>query len=362
MMSTDTARIPARIAIATDAWFPQVNGVVRTLSATVSELDRRGHTVDLITPDRFLTMPMPGYSQIRLAMAPRFTVRRMLDEFAPDIVHIATEGPIGWAARGWCRARGVPFTTAFHTRFPEYLAVRTGISVELFWPIMRRFHGAARAVMVATPSLSAELQSRGILQTHRWSRGIDHALFHPNGAGLPELADLPRPILLNVGRVAPEKNLEAFCELKTAGSKVVVGDGPALAEMQRRYPDVHFIGARSGEALAAAYRSADCFVFPSKTDTFGLVIIEALACGVPVAAYPVPGPLDILGADGWGEDAASPVPIAALDDELAVAVAAALTVDRTAAAAFGATYSWRRATDQFLAAITHALWPMAEVA
>ena len=348
---------PLRIALASDAWFPQVNGVVRTLAATVAELQARGHEVEMITPDRFLTMPMPLYPQIRLAMAPRFTARRILGQFRPDIVHIATEGPIGWSARGWCLAQNIPFTTAFHTRFPEYLSVRTGLSVEMFWPIMQRFHGASRAVMVATPSLDAELTARGLPQTRRWSRGIDHAQFTPEGPILPEMADLPRPILLNVGRVAPEKNMEAFCELPTVGSKVVVGDGPALAEMRRRYPDVHFLGAKSGAALASAYRAANCFVFPSKTDTFGLVIIEALACGVPVAAYPVAGPLDILGVDGRGEGQLSETPVACLSDDLAQAVSGALGLDRQAAAAFGASFSWERATDQFLAAITHALDP-----
>jgi len=353
---SDPVAAPLRMAIASDAWLPQVNGVVRTLLATVGELRARGHTVEMITPERFFTVPMPGYAQIRLAMAPRFTARRILDEFRPDIVHIATEGPIGWAARGWCRAHGVPFTTAFHTRFPEYLSVRTGLSAEVFWPIMQRFHGPARAVMVATPSLEAELAERGIGPACRWSRGIDHAIFRPDGALLPEMADLPRPILLNVGRVAPEKNLEAFCELPIEGSKVVVGDGPALAEMQRRYPHVHFLGARSGQALASAYRAADVFVFPSRTDTFGLVVIEALACGLPVAAYPVSGPLDILGADGRGEGASRiDAPVAVLDADLATAVEGALALDGRDAACFASAYSWPAATDQFLAAIGHAL-------
>jgi glycosyltransferase involved in cell wall biosynthesis len=345
-----------KIAIATDAWFPQVNGVVRTLAATVEELDRRGHEVELITPERFLTMPLPGYASIRLAMAPRFSARRMLDAFAPDIVHIATEGPIGWSARSWCRARGVPFTTAFHTRFPEYASLRTGISAERFWPVLRRFHDPAEAVLVAAPTLAAELDARGIGPTRPWSRGIDQTLFQPVGASLPELADLPRPILLNVGRVAPEKNLEAFLDLETAksgigGSKVVVGDGPALAELKRRYPEVHFLGSLAGERLAAAYRSADCFVFSSRTDTFGLVIIEALACGLPVAALPVPGPLDILGRHGRGAADDTPFTVAALDDDLGVAVERALRLDRQAAAVFASRYTWRRATDQFLAAL-----------
>ncbi len=340
-----------RLAIATDAWFPQVNGVVRTLSATVVELDRRGHEVELITPQRFMTVPMPGYSSIRLAMAPRFGVRRMLDSYQPEVVHISTEGPIGWSARGWCLARGVPFTTAFHTRFPEYAAVRTGISAERFWPIMQRFHAPSRAVMVATPRLAGELAERDITQTQPWSRGIDHWLFRPTGDRHRALADLPRPILLNVGRVAPEKNLEAFLDAEVAGTKVVVGDGPSLEQMRQRYPDAVFLGPLSGEELAAAYRSADCFVFPSHTDTFGMVMIEALASGVPVAAFPVAGPLDILGRHGRGVKDDAPFTMAALDHDLALAIAKALRLDRTGAAVFGARYSWESATDQFMAAI-----------
>ncbi len=342
---------PFKIAIATDAWFPQVNGVVRTLAATVAELDRRGFEVELITPERFLTVPMPGYASIRLAMAPRFSARRMLDGFAPDVVHVATEGPIGWSARGWAMARDVPFTSAFHTRFPEYAAVRTGLSAERFWPIMRRFHAPARAVLVATPSLGEELATRGITQTARWSRGIDSDLFNPVGPILPEIAGLPGPVLLYVGRVAPEKNIEAFLALDFPGSKVVVGDGPALAELQRRYPKAHFQGPRSGAALAAAYRSADCFVFPSRTDTFGLVLIEALACGLPVAALPVPGPLDILGREGRGPDNDLPFTLGALNHDLGDAVATALACDRQAAAAYAARFTWGRATDQFVRAI-----------
>jgi glycosyltransferase involved in cell wall biosynthesis len=346
---------PLKIAIATDAWYPQINGVVRTLGATVAELDRRGHEVELITPERFLTVPMPGYAAIRLAMAPRFSTRRMLDDFGPDIVHIATEGPIGWSARGWCKARGVPFTTAFHTRFPEYAALRTGISAERFWPIMARFHGASRAVLVATQSLAEELARRGIAHTRAWSRGIDGWQFRPDGETLPALADLPRPILLNVGRVAPEKGLAAFLEADVAGTKVVVGDGPALEDFRRRYPDVHFLGSLAGENLAAAYRGADCFVFPSRTDTFGLVVIEALACGLPVAAFPVAGPIDIVGREGRGVDGQMPATVAALNEDLAEAIARALRLDRRAAAVFGSRFTWERATDQFLGAITQAL-------
>lgn len=343
-----------KIAIATDAWLPQINGVVRTLAATIAELNRRGHDVNLITPDRFLTLPLPGYSSIRLAVAPRFGIRRMLDACCPDIVHISTEGPIGWSARSWSLARGVPFTTAFHTRFPDYASVRTGISPERFWPLMQRFHAPSRAVLVATPSLATELRDRGLHQTRPWTRGIDSQIFHSQGAHHPALIDLPRPILLNVGRIAEEKNLEAFLNIRRPGTKVIVGDGPALPELRQRFADAVFTGALAGEELAAAYRTADCFVFPSKTDTFGLVMIEALACGLPVAAYPVAGPLDILGSDGRGAEGNAPLPAGALDDDLRLAMDTALGLDRRAAAKFAAHFSWERATDQFLEAVDDA--------
>lgn len=340
-----------KIALATDAWYPQVNGVVRTLSATVVELDRRGHEVELITPERFATIPMPGYSSIRLAMAPRFSARRMLDAFQPDVVHIATEGPIGWSARSWCKARGVPFTSAFHTHFAQYAAMRTGVSEGRFWPLLQRFHERSRAVLVATPSIRAELERRGFANCRMWSRGVDHWVFRPVGESHPALADLPRPILLNVGRVAPEKNLAAFLDADVAGTKVVIGDGPDLAAMKARYPHVRFLGTMQGEELASAYRGADCFVFPSRTDTFGLVVIEALSCGLPVAAYPVPGPIDILGPEGRGAEGDMPATVGALDEDLGVAVARALTLDRQAAAVFGMRFTWTRATDQFVDAI-----------
>ena len=344
-----------RIAVATDAWYPQVNGVVRTLAATVAELDRRGYEVELITPDRFTTMPLPGYPSIRLAVAPRFSVRRLLGAYQPDLVHIATEGPIGWSARGWCLAHGIPFTTAFHTRFPEYAAIRTRLSAERFWPIIRRFHAPSRAVLVATPTLEAELHQRGITRTRRWSRGIDGWIFRPDGEIHPALAALPRPILMNVGRVAPEKNLEAFLDADVAGTKVVVGNGPSLETLRARYPGVVFTGALAGEELASAYRAADCFVFPSLTDTFGLVIIEALACGVPVAAFPVCGPVDVLGREGRGPDGEMPATMAALDSDLKIAIGRALRLDRKAAAVYGARFTWDHATDQFLAAVTAAV-------
>jgi len=340
-----------RIAIATDAWFPQINGVVRTLAATVSELDRRGYEVELITPDRFKTLRLPGYRSIDVAIAPRFSARRLLHAFAPDIVHIATEGPIGWSARGWCKGYGVPFTTAFHTRFPDYASVRTGISAERFWPIFRRFHRGSQAVLVASASLEQELIDRGIEQVRRWTRGISHWQFRADGYLHPAMQDLPRPILLNVGRVAPEKNLEDFLALDTPGSKVVVGDGPALEALKKRFPQAHFLGALRGEELASAYRAADCFVFPSRTDTFGLVLIEAMACGVPVAAYPVQGPIDIFGRSGRGVDDTFPATVASLREDLREAVQNALTLDRVAARIFARQFTWEKATDQFVAAI-----------
>ncbi|MDL2353287.1 MAG: glycosyltransferase family 1 protein, partial [Pseudomonadota bacterium] len=343
-----------RIAICTDAWHPQVNGVVRSVSTTVGQLLTRGHEVELITPSQFRTMPLPGYSEIRLALAPRFGTRRTLSDFAPDIVHIATEGPIGWSARGWCLAHQVPFTTAFHTRFPDYAAVRTGLSAERFWPLMRRFHAPARAVLVSTPTLGAELEQRGLPQWRLWTRGIDHDLFRPGHAPLPELGSYPGPVLLYVGRVAPEKNLPQFLDAAVPGHKVVVGDGPDLATLRKRYPEVTFLGALTGAALARAYCSADVFVFPSRTDTFGLVLIEALACGLPVAALPVPGPLDIIGANGRGPNDDLPMTIGALDEDLDQAIRKALRLDGLAAAVIGAGYSWDRATDQFTQALEEA--------
>lgn len=344
-----------RIAIATDAWMPQVNGVVRTLSTTVSILLERGYEIELITPQQFLTVPMPGYREIRLALAPRFGARRALKEFAPDIVHLVTEGPIGWSARSWCLANNVPFTSAFHTRFPDYASVRTGISAERFWPLMRRFHGRSKAILAATPGLIDELAQRGMPQARLWSRGIDAELFGTHNAPLPELADLPRPIMLSVGRVSAEKNLDAFLSLDRAGTKVVVGDGPAFDAMQERFPDTVFLGSRFGTDLARAYASADVFVFPSRTDTFGLVMIEALASGVPVAGYRVPGPLDIVGSAGRGPDNALRLPVGAIDDDLGRAIDRALTCDRSAAAAYGRSFDWDLCTDQFVAALEMAL-------
>ena len=351
-----------RIAIATDAWKPQVNGVVRTLSTTVNALIERGHDIELITPEQFFTVPMPGYREIRLAVAPRFGARRALAEFNPDIVHISTEGPIGWSARAWCLSQNKPFTTAFHTRFPDYASVRTGLSPDRFWPIMRRFHAPSKAVLAATPGLMAELAERGIRQTRLWSRGVDTAIFNTHQPPLESLSQLPRPLFLSVGRVAKEKNLEAFLQCKVAGSKVVVGDGPMLEELKAKYPDVHFTGSLQGSELAGAYTAADVFDFPSKTDTFGLVLIEALTCGVPVAGYPVAGPIDIVGIDGRGPASHLEKPVGALNDDLAVATTQALPCSRKNAAAYGRTFAWDRCTSQFEDALERAISGQALVA
>lgn len=343
-----------RVAIATDAWMPQVNGVVRTLSTTVNQLMQRGHEIELITPERFFTVPMPGYSEIRLAIAPRFGARRALSEFGPDLVHIATEGPIGWSARAWCLAHDKPFTSAFHTRFPDYAAVRTGLSPDRFWPIMRRFHKPSRAVLAATPALMAELSERAIPHTKLWSRGVDTEIFHPDQPALTSLAHLPRPIYLSVGRVAKEKNLGVFLACEVEGTKVVVGDGPMLEELKQRYPDVVFTGALQGTDLAGAYTAADVFVFPSKTDTFGLVMIEALACGTPIAGFPVAGPLDIVGREGRGPTSDLEQPVGALSENLQSAILEAIKCRPTDAARYGRTFSWQRCTDQFESALQSA--------
>jgi glycosyltransferase involved in cell wall biosynthesis len=343
-----------KLAIATDAWAPQVNGVVRTLTETISRLKAQGHEVEVVAPDRFMTIPCPGYSEIRLALAPRFGVRKTLGTFRPDIVHISTEGPIGWSARAWCLKHNVPFTTAFHTRFPEYVAARTRLSPDFIWPIMRTFHKGSRAILTATQSLRDELESRGIHPTQLWSRGIDHNVFHPDQQVHPGLQHLTKPILLSVGRVAVEKNLEAFLDADVTGTKVIVGDGPARAHLEARYPEAVFLGTRHSAELASIYASADVFVFPSKTDTFGLVMLEALACGVPVAGYPVQGPLDIIGAEGRGAHGTLDQAIGCLKTDLAEAIKGALSLSRTHAAEYGAQFCWNICTDQFVNGVTKA--------
>ncbi|OYW47176.1 MAG: alpha-mannosyltransferase [Sphingomonadales bacterium 32-68-7] len=329
-----------RIAIITDAWAPQVNGVVRTLTEVSEELRCRGHDVAVVSPDQYRSLPCPTYPEIRLALAGSGAVGRRLDAFAPEAVHISTEGPLGWAARRWCLRRKRAFTTAYHTQFPEYLARRTGLPAAAFWPYIRHFHRPAAGIMVATETIRSQLRAQRLTQLRPWTRGVDLALFGPDVAPPDLFFDLPRPIQLYVGRVAVEKNIEAFLANTHPGSKVVVGDGPALARLQGEFPEAHFLGKQTGLALAACYAGADVFVFPSTTDTFGLVMIEALACGTPVAAYPVPGPLDVL-SPGSG----------AMAERLEEAIARALTLDRGACLAHGRSFSWQTSTDQFLAAL-----------
>ena len=339
-----------RITLVSDAWSPQVNGVVRTLTTTVAMLRARGHEVQTITPNSFRSLPCPTYPEIRLALASRARVAEMIGEFAPDAVHIATEGPLGWRARAWCRRQGLPFTTSFHTRFPDYIAARFGFGRALMWRLVRHFHAPAAHILVATPRLAAELQGRGLPHTLPWSRGVDLAQFAPGLAPHPGLAALPRPVMLSVGRVAVEKNLQAFLDAPVAGSKVVVGDGPALAALRHAHPEVRFMGALHGAELAAAYAAADVFVFPSLTDTFGLVMVEALACGVPVAGFPVAGPLDVVGADGCGVRGGG-APIGAVDADLGKAISRAMTAEPAACVAYAQGFSWDACLDQFLAGL-----------
>lgn len=334
------APFPQRIAIVTDAWTPQMNGVVRTLTTTCALLRERGHDVMIIAPDQFRSLPCPTYPEIRLALPLPGQVARQLAEFAPDAVHIATEGPLGLAARRHCVRRGVPFTTAYHTQFPDYVARRTGLSPDLFWRYIRWFHGPARRIMVATESIRQELRAQGLNRLHHWSRGVDLDCFTPDASAPAEYADLPHPIQLYVGRVAVEKNIEAFLACPYPGSKVVVGDGPELAALKARFPEACFLGRKSGAELAGCYAGADVFVFPSRTDTFGLVMIEALACGTPVAAYPVAGPIDVV-TDRVG----------ALSEQLERAIDAALYCHARACSEHAAGYTWQAATDQFVAGL-----------
>lgn len=339
-----------RLAVATDAWFPQVNGVVRSLATTIERIRQRGMDVDVVSPDLFRSMPCPTYPEIRLALGCKRGVAKRLNGFEPQAVHIATEGPIGWAARAWCRKHKVPFTTSFHTRFPDYVSVRTGIPAEWIWTVMRKFHGAAARTFAVTSALKYELTTRGIDPVHHWPLGVDLDQFSPDVPEHPDMTRLMRPIQLYVGRVAVEKNLEGFLETKVEGTKVVVGDGPALAELKRKYAEAVFLGAKHGQDLASAYASADVFVFPSRTDTFGLVNIEALASGLPVAAYPVTGPIDIIGPDGTGVHGGRKR-IGALHDDLEQAIRLALTADRKACAKEGERYEWDQCTDRFLAGL-----------
>lgn len=332
--------VPASIAIVTDAWHPQTNGVVRTLSTTCEVLRGWGHQVTVISPEGYPSLPAPTYPEIRLALTAPGAVGRQLARIAPEAVHIATEGPLGLAARRYCLRRKVPFTTAYHTQFPDYIARRTGLPASMFWPYIRWFHRPAQRIMVATETIRACLREQGLTHLTHWSRGVDLGCFSPAAPPPPEYAGVQGPILLYVGRVAVEKNIEAFLSCPYPGTKVVVGDGPARAGLEARFPDALFLGKKSGTELAGCYAGADVFVFPSRTDTFGLVMIEALACGTPVAAFPVPGPLDIV-TDTVG----------ALSEDLTRAIDAARYCDRAACAVYGASFSWEAATRQFLSGL-----------
>jgi len=323
-----------KILLVTDAWFPQVNGVVRTLSTVRRELEARGHEFEVVSPDRFRTLACPTYPEIRLALRPGPRLEQLVRDFDPDRIHIATEGPLGFAARKLCQKRGLPFTTAFHTRFADGIEARCYVPAALTYRVMRWFHSAAARTLVATSSLRSELAQRGFRNIVPWSRGVDTHLFRPR----PEVfLDLPRPIHLYVGRVAVEKNIEAFLGLQLEGTKLVVGDGPDLPALRKRFPEAVFTGLKSGEELAAYYSASDVFVFPSRTDTFGLVLLEALASGLPVAAYPVTGPIDVVSSREIG----------VLDEDLLAATRRARALDPAACRRHALQFSWSNCAEQF---------------
>ena len=330
-----------RIGIATDAWAPQTNGVVTTLSATAETLGRLGHDVRVISPQGLTCIPCPSYPEIRLALSPGSYVARELKAFRPHAIHIATEGPLGMAVRRYCRHRDVPFTTSYHTRYPEYLRARWPIPLSVSYAWLRRFHGSAARTFVSSHSLEAQLSARGFKNLHLWRRGVDLRRFRPQTHPHRELAGLPRPIMAYVGRLAVEKNLDAFLRLDLPGTKLVVGDGPQRAALLERYPGAVFTGYRFGDELASMLATADVFVFPSLTDTFGLAMIEALACGVPVAAFPVPGPLDVIEQGVTG----------VLHEDLRTAIGSALHLDRRICAQRAAAFTWDAATAQFFAGL-----------
>ncbi len=330
-----------KILIATDAWRPQVNGVVRSLEQTAAAAEKLGVEFGFLAPDRFWSVPMPSYPEIRLALPPPGAIERHIKAERPDFIHIATEGPVGILTRRACLKAGRPFTTSYHTRFPEYLAARAPVPLDWSYRWIRRFHNAGAGIMVSTPALERELAGRGFKRLLRWSRGVNADLFHPR----PErIFDLPGPIFLYVGRVAVEKNIEAFLDLDLPGSKVVVGSGPALEMLRARYPKVLFAGMKSGEDLAQAYASADVFVFPSLTDTFGIVLLEAMASGLPVAAFPVTGPIDVIGGTRAG----------VLDNDLAKAAIACLSLDPADCRAEALNYSWDACARQFIGNVMQA--------
>jgi len=334
-----------RIAIATDAWHPQVNGVVRSTAQLVAALEAAGHTVKVISGNGLPGFALPSYPEIRLAWAPGRQVSEWLDDFAPDAVHIATEGTLGHAARSHCIRRHWPFTTHYHTRFPEYLSLRTGLPAGPFYRWLRHFHAPAARVMVPGAGVLADLERHGFRNAVLMPNGVDTRLFRPDPAEPaalpPGFAALPRPIFVSVGRVAVEKNLEAFLRLDLPGSKVICGDGPALLKLRKRYPDALFAGRLDTAQLVSVYGASDVFVFPSRTDTFGLVLLEALACGTPVAAYPVSGPVDVVGDS----------PAGALDADLRAACLRALDLPRALARTHALRFSWATVAERFVAAL-----------
>jgi glycosyltransferase involved in cell wall biosynthesis len=334
---------PMRIMLASDAWEPQVNGVVRTLTRVVSELEAMGHTVEVIHPGQFKTFPLPTYAEIKVAIGVYEPIQERFKAFEPEAVHIATEGPIGLAARRICVEWKLPFTTSYHTRFPEYVSARLPLPLAAGYAYMKWFHKPSGRLMVATPTMREELSRHGFRNISAWSRGVDTDQFHPRRDDEPDIFEgLARPIFLNVGRVAVEKNIEAFVALDLPGTKVVVGPGPQLDELKAKYPDVVFKGSKSGAELAAHYACADVFVFPSLTDTFGLVILEAMAAGTPVAAYPAPGPIDLIPGSGAGVLALTAT------EGLREACLQALDLDRARVRAFAETFSWRACAEDFL--------------
>ena len=324
-----------KIAIVTDAWLPQTNGVVRTLLSLGHELTLLGHDLLMITPEHFTTIPCPTYTEIRLALVPGWEVERLLDEARPDAIHVVTEGPLGLAARRYCRRHGLNFTTSFHTKFPDYIEARFHVPARWTYELLRRFHAAAASTMVATESIRRELEGHGFTQLTRWTRGVDLASFRPIAK---PATDFKRPIFLYVGRIAVEKNLPAFLDLDLPGTKLLVGDGPARAELQQRYPDARFVGRQEGEDLAYFYGMSDVFVFPSRTDTFGLVLLEALASGLPIAGFPVPGPIDVVEQSGVG----------VLDWNLRDAALGALAIEPEACRARARDFTWAASAEQFL--------------
>jgi glycosyltransferase involved in cell wall biosynthesis len=330
-----------RILLVTDAWTPQINGVVVTLANTVTWLERWGHEVHVLSPEGFRTLPMPTYPEIPLAILPGREVARRLRTFQPDAVHIATEGPLGSAARAYCVKHDLAFTTAYHTCFPEYVKPRFGVPLAWTYAWMRRFHAPSSAVLVATLAIRGLLEARGFRNLADWSRGVDTELYHPVERRFGEWR---RPVFLNVGRVAVEKNLPAFLSLDLPGTKVIVGDGPQRKELESRFPEAVFVGTKTGVELASYFQRADVFVFPSRTDTFGLVLVEAMACGTPVAAFPVRGPIDVVNDPAAG----------VLDEDLAAAALAALSLDRARVRRYAQRFSWEHSTRQFLSCLVPA--------